>query len=57
MAGGPPKQLGKTGVTIVRMRLADGTTCKYLYAVAAPPEPMPIISTIIRAFETSPEWG
>ena len=61
VAGEPQKQLGKTAVKIVQKRLADGTTRQHLYSVAvadeAPPEPMPIFSTIIRAYEASPEWG
>lgn len=59
MTGKSGKQPGKTGGKIVRKRLADGTIREYRYGVADDTaSPLaPIISTIIKAYEASPEWA
>ena len=58
MIGKSPKPPGKAAIKIVRRRLADGSIREYRYGVAedAPPLSTPIISAIIKAYETSPEW-
>lgn len=59
MTGKSENRLGKTGVKVVRKRLADGTTRQYRYGVAdqAPSTTTPFISIIIRAYEASPEYA